>query len=156
MAKDNKAPDGNLAGNRKAFHDYHVMERYEAGIELTGTEVKSCRARNINLADSFVSLEHGQAWLLNVHIAVYSQGNRFNHSPKQRRRLLLHKKEILKISQQVKEKGLTVIPVGVYLKGGLIKVEIAICKGKTHEDQRETLRQRQDQMEMRRALSAHR
>ncbi|MBO5668500.1 MAG: SsrA-binding protein SmpB [Lentisphaeria bacterium] len=139
-----------LATNRKAFHDYHVMERFEAGIQLRGTEVKSCRARAIQLQEGFVKIENNQALLYNVHIAAYDFGNRFNHQSKQTRRLLLHKKEILKLAQWLNTKGGTLIPLKFYLQKGLVKVEIAYCQGKTHADQRETLRKRETERELQR------
>ena len=139
-----------LATNRKAFHDYHVMERFEAGIQLRGTEVKSCRARAIQLQEGFVKIENNQALLYNVHIAAYDFGNRFNHQSKQTRRLLLHKKEILKLAQWINTKGGTLIPLKFYLRKGLVKVEIAYCQGKTHADQRETLRNRETERELQR------
>ena len=135
-SKKQKNQDNTLANNRKARHNYTILETLEAGIELTGTEVKSCRAREIAMADAYVKIERGQAWLLNTHIAVYGRGNRYNHEPAQKRRLLLHKKEILKLSQQINEKGCTVVPLSFYLKGGLIKVSI-------------------DNMEARRAMAAY-
>ena len=146
--KDPKDPV--LATNRKAFHDYNVLERFEAGIQLVGTEVKSCRARAIQLQEGFVKIEKNQALLYNVHIAAYDFGNRFNHSSKQVRRLLLHKKEILKLSQWINTKGGTIIPLKFYLQKGLVKVEIAYCQGKTHADQRETLRKRETERELQR------
>ncbi|MBE6379081.1 MAG: SsrA-binding protein SmpB [Lentisphaerae bacterium] len=146
--KDPKDPV--LATNRKAFHDYNVLERFEAGIQLVGTEVKSCRARAIQLQEGFVKIENNQALLYNVHIAGYDFGNRFNHNTKQTRRLLLHKKEILKLAQWVNTKGGTIIPLKFYLTNGLVKVEIAYCQGKTHADQRETLRKRETEREMQR------
>lgn len=139
-----------LATNRKAFHDYHVVERFEAGIQLRGTEVKSCRARAIQLQEGFVKIENNQALLYNVHIAAYDFGNRFNHQSKQTRRLLLHKKEILKLAQWINTKGGTLIPLKFYLRKGLVKVEIAYCQGKTHADQRETLRKRETERELQR------
>ena len=139
-----------LATNRKAFHEYHVMERFEAGIQLRGTEVKSCRARAIQLQEGFVKIENNQALLYNVHIAAYDFGNRFNHQSKQTRRLLLHKKEILKLAQWINTKGGTLIPLKFYLRKGLVKVEIAYCQGKTHADQRETLRKRETERELQR------
>ncbi len=141
-----------LATNKKAFHDYTILERYEAGIKLTGTEVKSCRERAVTLTDSFVRISDGEAWLHNAHIAVYGQGNRFNHPPKQQRKLLLHAAEIRKLAQMLGEKGGTVVPLRFYLKQGLVKVEIAYCKGKTHGDKREDLRRKQDDLEARRAM----
>ena len=146
--KDPKDPV--LATNRKAFHDYNVLERFEAGIQLVGTEVKSCRARAIQLQEGFVKIENNQALLYNVHIAGYDFGNRFNHNTKQTRRLLLHKKEILNLAQWVNTKGGTIIPLKFYLANGLVKVEIAYCQGKTHADQRETLRKRETEREMQR------
>lgn len=148
--KDPKDPV--LATNRKAFHDYNVLERFEAGIQLVGTEVKSCRARSIQLQEGFVRIEKGQALLYNVHIAGYDFGNRFNHDVKKVRRLLLHKREILKLAQWLKTKGGTIIPLKFYLQKGLVKVEIAYCQGKTHADQRETLRKRETEREMRRIV----
>lgn len=139
-----------LATNRKAFHDYHVMDRFEAGIQLLGTEVKSCRARAIQLQEGFVKIENNQALLYNVHIAAYDFGNRFNHKAKQTRRLLLHKKEILKLAQWLNTKGGTLIPLKFYLQKGLVKVEIAYCHGKTHADQREVLRKKETERELQR------
>jgi SsrA-binding protein len=139
-----------LATNRKAFHDYNVLERFEAGIQLVGTEVKSCRARAIQLQEGFVKIENFQALLYNVHIAGYDFGNRFNHNTRQTRRLLLHKKEILKLSQWLNTKGGTLIPLKFYLQKGLVKVEIAYCQGKTHADQRETLKKRETERELQR------
>lgn len=139
-----------LATNRKAFHDYHVMDRFEAGIQLLGTEVKSCRARAIQLQEGFVKIENNQALLYNVHIAAYDFGNRFNHKAKQTRRLLLHKKEILKLAQWLNTKGGTLIPLKFYLQKGLVKVEIAYCQGKTHADQREVLRKKETERELQR------
>lgn len=158
MIKDKKEKNRNpvLAENRKARHDYQILEAMEAGVELVGTEVKSCRDRHIAMTDAYVSIENGQAFMYNVNIATYAQGNRFNHKTTQKRRLLLHKSEIMKLHQQVREKGFTIVPLKFYLKGGLIKVEIAMCRGKTYGDKRETLRERQDNLEARRAMAAAR
>ena len=157
MGKKKKKTDNSniLATNKKAFHDFAVLERYEAGISLTGTEVKSCRARNITMQDSYVRIINDQADLLNVHIATYEQGNQFNHDPKRKRPLLLHKREILKLNQKIREKGLTIIPLKFYLNKGLIKVELGICKGKSKGDKRDTLRERQDLKDSRRAISQY-
>ena len=141
-----------LASNKKAFHDYTVAEKLEAGIQLSGTEVKSCRDRAVQLGEGYIKIENGQAFLYNVHIAVYGFGNRYNHEVKRPRRLLLHKREIRKLAQQVNTKGGTLIPLKMYLKDGLIKLEIAYCLGKTHADVRETLRKREADMDMRRNL----
>ena len=157
MGKKKKKTDNSniLASNKKAFHDFTVLEKYEAGISLTGTEVKSCRARNISMADSHVRIINGQAVLVNVHIATYEQGNMFNHDPKRKRNLLLHKREILKLFQQTREKGLTLVPLKFYLNKGLIKVEIGLCKGKSKGDKRDSLRERQDVKDARRAISQY-
>ena len=155
--KKSAAPgDGQLTNTRTALHDYIVLEQLEAGIQLSGTEVKSCRARTVTLTEAYVDIVHGSAFLVNAHIAGYDHGNRFNHDTRRRRRLLLHRKELLKLSIQVKEKGCTIVPLRMYLKHGLIKVAIALCKGKSHEDKRETLRSRQDDMDARRALRGDR
>ncbi|MBO5722902.1 MAG: SsrA-binding protein SmpB [Lentisphaeria bacterium] len=148
--------DGVLSNNRKALHDYIVLEQLEAGIQLTGTEVKSCRAHTATLSEAYIDIVQGSAFLVNAHIAGYDHGNRFNHDTRRRRRLLLHRKELLKFSIQVKEKGCTIVPLKMYLKHGLIKVAVALCKGKTHEDKRETLRSRQDDMDARRAMRGDR
>lgn len=145
-----------LATNRKAFHDYQVVERFEAGIQLTGTEVKSCRERSIQLQEGFARIENGEAKLYNVHISTYGFGNRFNHEEKRTRRLLLHKREILKLAQRLGTRGGTLIPIKMYLKKGLIKIEIALCMGKTHNDQRDDLRKREAEREMRRAVKGSR
>jgi SsrA-binding protein len=157
MGKKKKKHDKSniLATNKKAFHDFTVLERYEAGISLTGTEVKSCRARNITMQDSHVRIVDGKADLLSVHIATYEQGNQFNHDTKRKRPLLMHKREILKLFQQTREKGLTLVPLKFYLNKGLIKVEIGVCKGKTKGDKRDTLRERQDVKDTRRAISQY-
>ena len=141
-----------IATNRKAFHDYVVVERFEAGISLAGTEVKSCRSKLVQLGESFVRIEHGEAMVYNLHIAAYGFGNRFNHEVKRPRRLLMHKKEILKLGQWLGTKGGTLIPLKMYLKQGLIKLEVAYCQGKTHGDQREDIRKREADRGIRRAL----
>ena len=155
-SKKSNPGDSQLTNNRKALHDYIVLEKLEAGIQLTGTEVKSCRARTATITEAYVDIVQGSAFLVNAHIAGYDHGNRFNHDTRRRRRLLLHRKELLKLSIQVKEKGLTIVPLGMYLKHGLIKVCIALCKGKSHEDKRDTLRSRQDDMDARRAMRGDR
>ncbi len=139
-----------LAANKKVFHDYHVLERFEAGIQLTGTEVKSCRAGAVAMNEAYVRINNGQAWLINMHIAAYDFGNRFNHEAMQQRRLLLHRNEILKLAQWLGTKGGTLVPVKMYLKGSLIKMEIAYCQGKNRSDKRDDLRKKQSELEMRR------
>lgn len=152
MPRRTQDHDPVLATNRKALHDYTVVERFECGIELTGTEVKSCRNRAIQLSESFAKILKNQLWLLNTHISVCEFGGKFNHEIRRDRRLLMHKKEILKLSQNLSLKGGTLIPLKFYLKNGLIKVELAYCQGKSHSDQRETIRQRESDLAIRRAL----
>lgn len=153
MTKKVKTKDNSLVRNRKAFHDYHLLDTYVAGIELVGTEVKSCRARNISMVDAYVKIENGQALLFNVHISPYEQGNRFNHDPKRIRRLLLHKAEILKLAYQTREIGMTIVPLKFFPSHGKIKVEIAVAKGKKQYDKRESLRKEQDNRDAKRAMN---
>ncbi len=152
MEKKKKSDNNNLISNRKAFHDYHIIEKYEAGIELLGTEVKSCRNHGITLADAYAKIEHGEVYIYNVHIAPYDHGNRFNHDPRRPRKLLLHKKEIRKLIQHINEKGNTIIPLSFYLKRGKVKVQIGVAKGKTKGDKRDSLKSRQDDLDMKRAI----
>lgn len=155
MAKKPKKSDNTLMRNRKAFHDFQIFDRYEAGIELLGTEVKSCRAQNVSFVDSFIKIEHGEAFLYNIHIAEYDHGNQFNHEPTRRRKLLLHKREILKIANQTRENGLTIVPLRFYLARGKIKVEIGTAKGKKLFDKRDSLRKAQDKRDVARAIRHH-
>lgn len=141
-----------VAQNKKARHDYHVEEVYEAGIELTGTEIKSIRAGKIQLKDSFAKIENGQIKLYGVHISPYNHGNIFNHEPERTRRLLLNKGEILKLGQAVREKGFSLVPLKVYLKGGWAKIEIALVKGKRNYDKRQDLKKKDAQRDVQRAL----
>ncbi|MBE6552009.1 MAG: SsrA-binding protein SmpB [Ruminococcaceae bacterium] len=127
-----------IAKNRKAYHDYFVEETYEAGVELCGTEVKSVRLGEINLKDSFCEVSKGEVYALNIHISPYEKGNIFNRDPLRKRRLLLHKREILKLGGHVAREGYSIIPLSVYLKGSLIKMEIGMCKGKKLYDKRDT------------------
>ena len=148
-----KEDNTTLIQNKKAFHDFEILNKYEAGIELKGTEVKSCKARNISMPDTFVKVENNELFLYNVHISPYDHGNRFNHDPKRPRKLLMHKREILKLYQQIREKGLTVIPLRFYLKKGKIKVEIAVAKGRTKGDKREEMRKKEDKLAIKRAMA---
>lgn len=141
-----------IATNRKAFHDYHVLEKIEAGIQLLGTEVKSCRAGDISMADAYAYVDNEQIWLENLHINPYTNGNQFNHEPRRKRRLLLHKKEILKLAVATSQKGCTLVPLSVYLKHGLIKVKLGVCQGKTRGDKRESLKKKQADRDMRQAM----
>ncbi len=142
----------NLARNKKAFHDYEILEKFEAGIQLLGTEVKSCRAHNLNLTEGYAKVQDGELWLCNVHIAHYKQGNRFNHEVRRPRRLLLHKREIRRLKQATEAKGLTVVPLAVYLKGQHIKVELGLGRGKSKHDKRETIKRQIHRREAREAV----
>ncbi len=142
-----------LARNKKAFHEYEVLEKLEAGIQLLGTEVKSCRAHNVNLAEGYARLMNGELWLCNVHIAHYKQANRFNHEVRRNRRLLVHKRELRRLYQATDAKGLTIVPLSMYLKGQKIKVELGLARGKRKHDKRETMKRKLHQQEARRAMS---
>lgn len=138
-----------VASNREAYHNYHILETYECGIALTGTEVKSIREGRCNLKDSYGLIRNGEAWLLNAHISPYSHGNRENHEPTRTRKLLLHQAEIHRLAGKAQEKGLTIVPTKMYFKNGRIKVEIAVAKGKKLYDKRETERKREADREAR-------
>jgi len=129
--------------NRRAHHDYHILERHEAGIVLRGTEVKSLRNGHIMLKDSYADVQSGELFLVGAHITPYEQGNIFNHDPERPRKLLLHKHDILKLAEQVEEKGLTLIPLRVYFKDGRAKVEIGLCRGKQTIDKRRSIQERE-------------
>ncbi|WCK54110.1 SsrA-binding protein SmpB [Aneurinibacillus sp. Ricciae_BoGa-3] len=141
-----------VAQNKKARHDYFIEETYEAGIVLTGTEIKSIRAGKANLKDSYCSIRNGEISVLNLHISPYEQGNRYNHDPLRPRKLLLHKDEINKLFGHMKVKGMSLIPLRLYLKGGFCKIEIGLAKGKKNYDKRETIKQKDAQRDIQRAL----
>ncbi|WP_027417099.1 SsrA-binding protein SmpB [Aneurinibacillus terranovensis] len=141
-----------VAQNKKARHDYFIEETYEAGIVLTGTEIKSIRAGRANLKDSFARIRDGEAYLYNMHVSPYEQGNRYNHEPLRTRKLLMHRSEINKLIGHTKVSGYSLIPLRLYLKGGFCKVEIGLAKGKKNYDKRETLKQKDAQREIQRAL----
>jgi len=143
-----------IADNRKAFHDYHVLDTWEAGIALLGTEVKAIREGRVNLRDSFARIERGELWLLNVHISPYSHTGYAGHTERRVRKLLLHRHELNKIAGQVQQKGLTLVPLQMYFKGGRVKVSLAIVKGKQAHDKRETIRRREVDRETRAAVKA--
>lgn len=145
-------PSKTLSDNRQAGHNFFLLDRYEAGIALTGTEVKAAKAGKVQLRDAYASVEKGEAWLLNAHISEYSHGNRFNHTPTRPRKLLLHRREIDKLSSETREKGLSVVPTRLYMKNGKIKCEIAVAKGKKFHDKREAERERSDREEAREAI----
>lgn len=137
-----------VATNRKAKFEYFLLERYEAGIALQGSEIKSVRAGQVNLTDSYVQVDGREAWLINAHIAPYDKASRFNHDPKRPRRLLLHRREILELWNAVRQKGVTIVPVQMYLKDGLAKVEIAVAKGKKLYDKRHEIAKRDEEREL--------
>jgi SsrA-binding protein len=145
-----------VATNRKAYHHYHIQDRVEAGITLTGTEIKSIRAGRVNLGDAYVRAEAGELWLLNAHIARYEAASYLSHEPTRPRKLLLHRKEIDNLSSKVVEKGLTLVPLKLYIKGGIAKVEVALAKGKKLYDKRETIARRDTEREIERTIKRRR
>ena len=144
----------NITDNRKAFHDYHILETWEAGVVLLGTEVKAIREGSVNLRDSYARLDKGEVWLLNVHISPYSHTGYAHHAERRDRKLLLHRHEIQKLTGRVVEKGLTLVPLRMYMKKGRVKVALALVKGKQAHDKRETLRRREIDRETRAAVKA--
>jgi SsrA-binding protein len=144
--------DKTVVQNRRARHDYHILDSFEAGIELKGTEVKSLRNGQMMLKDSYVDIVKGELFLMGAHIAPYEQGNIYNHEPERPRRLLMHKREILKLTPQVREKGHTLVPLKVYFTRGKAKVQVGLCKGKQTTDKRATIRERESKVEMDRAM----
>ncbi|MBT2395649.1 MULTISPECIES: SsrA-binding protein SmpB [unclassified Streptomyces] len=143
-----------IAQNKKARHDYLIIDTYEAGMVLTGTEVKSLRQGRASLVDGFVQLDGGEAWLHNVHVPEYTQGTWTNHSARRKRKLLLNRVEIDKLASKSQETGHTIVPLAMYFKDGRAKIEIALAKGKKEYDKRQTLREKQDLRETNRAISA--
>jgi len=142
-----------IANNRKAYHDYIILESFEAGIVLTGTEIKSIRAGRVNLKEGYARPDSGEMWLYNVHISKYDPGSRYNHEPTRTRKLLLHQKQINELEGKASQKGFTLVPLKLYLnKKGIAKVEIGLAKGKKVYDKRETMSQRQADREMERAI----
>ncbi|WP_268912855.1 SsrA-binding protein SmpB [Lentilactobacillus sp. SPB1-3] len=150
--KTKKNDDNLMAQNKKARHDYSIMETYEAGVVLTGTEIKSIRERRLNLKDGFVQIKNGEAFMMNVHISEYTNGNQFNHDPLRNRKLLLHKKEIKRLAGASSDKGVTIVPLKVYLKNGFAKVLIGVAKGKKEYDKRETLKRREQDRQIERVM----
>jgi SsrA-binding protein len=142
-----------LAANRKALHDYHVLERLEAGVALTGTEVKSCRAGRVQLREGWVDFRAGEAWLVGVHVSAYEHGGRDSPAPERDRKLLLARREIDRLAERARAKGFTVVPLSLYAKGDRIKVEIALVQGKQLHDKRESEKRREQEREARRALA---
>lgn len=141
-----------IADNRKALHDYHVIETFEAGVVLLGTEVKSIREGSVNLRDTYARLDNGEVWLLNMHVGPYSHSGYASHEERRQRKLLLHRSEIRKLTGKVAEKGLTLVPLRMYFKEGRVKVALALAKGKQLHDKRETIRRREVDRETRTAI----
>jgi len=148
--------DRDIAVNRRARHEYHVEEAIEAGIVLTGSEVKALREGKVNLKDSHARIERGEVWLWNVHVSPYGPASQFGHDPTRTRKLLLHANEIERLQGKVKERGLTLVPLRMYFKNGRAKVELALVRGKKQHDKREAIREREVRREVDRALSARR
>ncbi|HKL75796.1 MAG TPA: SsrA-binding protein SmpB [Halanaerobiales bacterium] len=153
MAKDDNIRV--VARNKKAKHDYHIEETYEAGIKLKGTEIKSVRQGKVNLKDSYAIVKSGEIFILNMHISPYKQGNRYNHKPDRTRKLLLHKREIDSLYGKTQREGFTLVPIAVYLKDNLAKIELALAKGKNVRDKRREIKKKTAQREMKKAFKDH-
>ena len=145
-----------VATNRKAYHHYHIQESVEAGIKLTGTEIKSIRAGRVNLGDAYVRAEAGELWLLNVHIARYEAGSYLSHEPTRPRKLLLHRQQINSLTSKVLERGFTLVPLKLYIKDSIAKVEVALAKGKKLYDKRESITRRETEREIGRVIKRQR
>ena len=157
MAKtEREEAQKSVAENRKAFHDYHILETFEAGVALVGTEVKSIREGNVNLRDSFARVEGGEVWIYNVHINPYSHRGYSNHEPTRRRKLLLRRAEIRKLIGKTVERGMTLVPTRMYFSNGYVKVAIGLAKGKKAHDKRETVKRREAERETRAAVKERR
>ena len=156
MADKGEAGEKLIASNKKAYHDYHVLSEHEAGIALTGTEVKSLRDGRAQLKDAYVIFKNNEAFLFGAHVSPYSHGNRENHDPERTRKLLLHRREIDKLMVQVSEKGLSVVPLRLYFKGGRVKCRIGVVKGKKLYDKRDTEKKREADREAAQAMKARR
>jgi SsrA-binding protein len=153
---EREAAQKHVAENRKAFHDYHILETFEAGVVLVGTEVKSIREGAVNLRDSFARVEGGEVWLYNVHINPYSHRGYADHDPTRRRKLLLHRQEIRKLVGKTTERGMTLVPTRLYFRNGHVKVSIGLAKGKKIHDKRETIKRREADRETRAAIKSKR
>jgi len=150
----NKSGDRSVAVNRRALHKYEILERFEAGLMLTGTEIKSVRAGRVDLADGYARPQDGELWLFNVHIAPYEAGSIHNHDPRRPRKLLLHRDEIVKLSTAVAQKGLTIAALRIYIKGHVAKVELGLARGKQQQDKRRAIIERELDLAARRAMRA--
>jgi len=142
--------------NRKAYHNYHIQDSVEAGIALTGTEIKSIRAGRVNLSDAYIRPEGGELWLVNAHIARYEAGSYLSHEPMRTRKLLLHRKQIDSLTSKVLEKGFTLVPIKLYIKDSIAKVEVALARGKKQYDKRESIARRETEREIERAIKRRR
>ena len=151
---DREKAQRTIAENRKARHDYHILDTWEAGVALLGTEVKSIREGRVNLRDSYARIDNGEVWMLNVHISPYSHRGSSNHEELRQRKLLLHRDEIRKMVGRVAERGLTLVPLELYFKKGRVKVQLALAKGKQAHDKRETIRRREVERETRAAVKS--
>jgi SsrA-binding protein len=156
MRTEREQKQQNIAENRKAFHDYHMLETFEAGMALLGTEVKAIREGNVNLRDSFARVEDGEVWVYNVHISPYSNRGYVDHEPTRRRKLLLHRQEIRKLIGKTVERGMTLVPTRLYFKDGRVKMAISLAKGKKAHDKRETVKRREADRETRAAIKERR
>jgi SsrA-binding protein len=156
MQTERERAQANIAENRKAFHDYHILDTFEAGVALLGTEVKAIREGRVNLRDSFASIERGEVYLHNVNISPYSHRGYADHEPLRKRKLLLHRNEILKLVGKTVEKGMTLVPLRLYFKDGRVKVALGLAKGKKEYDKRETIKKRETDRETRAAVKAGR
>lgn len=152
MAKKSDPEVKVVARNRKAYHDYTIEDTFEAGIALIGSEIKSIRAGRVNLRDGYAAVENGEVWMYNVHIAPYDPASRYGHEPRRKRKLLLHKREIARLERRVQEKGYTLVPVRLYLRGNLAKVELALARGKRQYDKRAALAEREADRRAERAI----
>ena len=141
-----------IAENRKARHEYFILDSYEAGIELVGTEVKSIRRGGVNLKDSWCSIDDGELWIKGMHVSPYDHGNIFNRDPMRVRKLLLHKKQIMQLLGKVKQEGLTLIPISIYFKGSMVKVQVGLCKGKKLHDKRDDMAKRDAKRDIERSM----
>ncbi len=150
MAKKNP---NELVSNRKAFHDYEILEKFEAGIVLKGTEIKSLRNHSASLQEAYITTDNNELWLINSSISVYSHGNVYNHEEKRKRKLLMHKNEIKKLEKMIKEKGLTIIPLSFFLKNGKVKVSIAAARGRKKYDKRAKLKEKEHKLDIRKKLT---
>lgn len=141
-----------VATNRKAYHDYTIEDKFEAGIVLIGSEIKSIRAGRVNLRDGYATIENGEVWMFNVHIAQYDPASRYGHEPLRRRKLLLHRRQIARLANRMQEKGYTLVPLRIYLKNNLAKVELGLARGKRQYDKREAIAKRDDERRVQREL----